>query len=83
MPWNPLEKPFRVMIYPPSWGYNVFNEKTETFATLAEAEARVAKVINPRFTWCIDRAVNPESWRQNGRWQTVRKGRGTGRKVAT
>jgi len=76
MAWSPVEKPFRVIIYPPGGGYNVFNEKTETFATLQEAEARAARITNPRFTYTISRAMNPETWCQNGRWEIVRKGRG-------
>jgi hypothetical protein len=80
MTWNPLERPFRVIIYPPGGGYNVFNEKTETFATLAEALARVARITNPRFTFVIHEAQNPATWQQNGSWQLLSKGRGTPRK---
>jgi hypothetical protein len=75
--WNPVAKPFRVTIYPPNGGYNVYNEKFETFATLKEANDRVARITNPRFQWLIHQAMNPETWMTNGHWHLLRKGKGS------
>lgn len=74
--WVPTEKPYRVIISSAWRGVGNWNEKTEVFATLEEAKMRAARVKNPRLDVRIDVAINPETWRENGRWKNLHKGKG-------
>ena len=83
--WIPTKEPFRVgSVYysnaPGCYGWNY--GKTFTFATIEEAEDKAKELTTPvqgrhsaTFQVSIDEAINPETWRENGRWKGLKTGK--------
>lgn len=70
--WNPIEKPFRLVIVRPVAGIARWHDEVQTFATLAEAESVFNATIKGRFIRAVlHRAENPETWTRNGYWRFI------------
>lgn len=71
--WNPTEAPYRV-----SWitrdntpGLHGWSSKSEVFGTWLFARAAANRRTKNLKYVTIERAVNPETWSENGEWKEL------------